>query len=165
MATNIVLKRSATADAVPSTSDLELGEIALNTYDGKIYMKKTVSGSSSIVNLSGTVAPTSSAFSHTTYKFVASGSTTTFTGSDANSTTLAYTAGQIQVFLNGILLDATDYTASNGTSIVLASATGTGNILYVISFEGTNPFDYFKYVATNGQTSFSGNDANSESLL
>ena len=165
MATNIVLKRSATADAVPSTSDLELGEIALNTYDGKIYMKKTVSGSSSIVNLSGSVAPTSSAFSHTTYKFVASGSTTTFTGSDANSTTLAYTAGQIQVFLNGILLDATDYTASNGTSIVLASATGTGNILYVISFEGTNPFDYFKYVATNGQTTFTGNDANSESLL
>jgi len=165
MATNIVLKRSASADAAPTTSDLELGELALNTYDGKIYMKKTVGGSSSIVNLSGTVAPTSSAFSHTTYKFVASGSTTTFTGSDANSTTLAYTAGQIQVFLNGILLDASDYTASNGTSIVLASATGSGSILYVISFEGTNPFDYFKYTATNGQTSFSGNDANSESLL
>jgi hypothetical protein len=90
MATNIVLKRSASADAAPTTSDLELGELALNTYDGKIYMKKTVGGSSSIVNLSGTVAPTSSAFSHTTYKFVASGSTTTFTGSDANSTTLAY---------------------------------------------------------------------------
>ena len=49
MATNIVLKRSATADAAPSTSDLELGELALNTYDGKLYMKKTVSGSSSIV--------------------------------------------------------------------------------------------------------------------
>ena len=47
MATNIKLKRSATSGATPSTSDLELGELALNTYDGKMYMKKTVSGSSS----------------------------------------------------------------------------------------------------------------------
>jgi len=29
MATNIVLKRSATADAVPGTGDLELGELLL----------------------------------------------------------------------------------------------------------------------------------------
>ena len=165
MATNIVLKRSASADAAPTTSDLELGELALNTYDGKIYMKKSVSGSESIVNLSGARAATSSAFSHTTYKYTASGSTTTFSGTDDDSKTLAYTAGQIQVFLNGILLDVSDYTASNGSSVVLGSATGSGSILYVISFEGTNPFDYFKYTATSGQTSFSGNDANSESLL
>jgi hypothetical protein len=165
MATNIQLKRSASAGAAPGTGDLELGELALNTYDGKMYMKKTVSGTSSIVELSGTQAATSSAFAHTTYKFVASGSTTTFTGSDADSQTLAYTAGQIQVFLNGVLLDVADYTASNGTSVVLGSATGSGSILLVTSFEGTNPFDYFKYTASNAQTSFSGNDANSESLI
>ena len=57
MATNIKLKRSATQGAVPGTSDIELGEIALNTYDGKMYMKKTVSGSSSIVELTGSSAP------------------------------------------------------------------------------------------------------------
>ena len=165
MATNIQLIRSASAGAAPGTGDLELGELALNTYDGKMYMKKTVSGTSSIVELSGTQAATSSAFAHTTYKFVASGSTTTFTGSDADSQTLAYTAGQIQVFLNGVLLDVADYTASNGTSVVLGSATGSGSILLVTSFEGTNPFDYFKYTASNAQTSFSGNDANSESLI
>ena len=165
MATNIVLKRSATADAAPSTSDLELGELALNTYDGKLYMKKTVSGSSSIVNLSGGTAATSSAFSHTSYKYTASGSTTTFSGSDDDSKTLSYTSGQLQVFLNGILLDASDYTASNGTSVVLGSAASSGDILYAVSFKGTNPFDYFKYVATNAQTTFTGNDANSESLV
>ena len=165
MATNIQLKRSASAGAAPGTGDLELGELALNTYDGKMYMKKTVSGTSSIVELTGTQAATSSAFAHTTYKFTASGSTTTFTGSDANSQTLSYTAGQIQVFLNGILLDVADYTASNGSSVVLGSATDSGSILLVTSFEGTNPFDYFKYTASSNQTSFSGNDANSESLL
>ena len=165
MATNIVLKRSATQDAAPSTSDLELGEIALNTYDGKMYMKKTVSGTSSIVELSGAQAASSSAFAHDSYKYTATSNQTTFTGSDANSETLAYTAGQIQVFLNGVLLDATDYTASNGTSVVLGSGATANDILYIVSFKGTNPFDYFKYTASNAQTSFSGNDANSESLL
>jgi len=165
MATNIKLKRSATSGAAPSTSDLDLGEIALNTYDGKMYMKKTVSGTSTIVELSGSQAATSSAFAHDDYKYTADANQTTFTGSDANSETLAYTAGQIQVYLNGILLDVTDYTATNGTSVVLASAASANDILYIVSFKGSNPFSYFKYTASNAQTSFSGNDANSESLI
>ena len=165
MATNIVLKRSATQNATPSTSDLELGELALNTYDGKMYMKKTVSGTSSIVELTGTVAASSSAFAYESFKYTASSNQTTFTGSDADSKTLAYTAGQIQVYLNGVLLDATDYTASNGSSVVLGSGATSGDILMVLNYSGTNPFDYFKYTATNAQTSFSGNDANSESLV
>ena len=165
MATNIKLKRSATSGAAPSTSDLDLGEIALNTYDGKMYMKKTVSGTSTIVELSGSQAATSSAFAHDDYKYTADANQTTFTGSDANSETLAYTAGQIQVYLNGILLDVTDYTATNGTSVVLGSAASANDILYIVSFKGSNPFSYFKYTASNAQTSFSGNDANSESLI
>ncbi|ANS04972.1 hypothetical protein [uncultured Mediterranean phage] len=165
MATNIVLKRSATQGATPGTSDLELGELALNTYDGKMYMKKTVSGSSSIVELTGTLAASSSAFAYESFKYTASSNQTTFTGSDADSKTLAYTAGQIQVYLNGVLLDASDYTASNGSSVVLGSGASSGSILMVLNFSGTNPFDYFKYTATNAQTSFSGNDANSNSLI
>ena len=50
MAQTVKLKRSSTEDAVPSTGDLELGELALNTYDGKLYMKKTVNGTSSIID-------------------------------------------------------------------------------------------------------------------
>ena len=165
MATNIQLKRSATSGAAPGTGDLELGELALNTYDGKMYMKKTVSGTSSIVELTGTQAATSSAFAHDSYKYTASSNQTSFSGSDADSKTLAYTAGQIQVYLNGVLLDAADYTASNGTAVVLGSGATSGAILYIVSFKGTNPFDYFKYTASNAQTSFSGNDANSESLV
>ena len=40
MAQTIKLKRSGTQNAVPSTSQLALGEVALNTYDGKMYIKK-----------------------------------------------------------------------------------------------------------------------------
>jgi hypothetical protein len=51
MAQNIRLKRSATAAKVPLTTDLALGELAINTYDGKMYFKKDVSGTASIVQL------------------------------------------------------------------------------------------------------------------
>ena len=166
MATNIKLKRSASAGAVPGTSDVALGELALNTTDGKLYMKKSVSGSESIVEISGTKAPTSSAFSHQEFKYTASSNQTTFSGNDANSVSLSYTANQIQVFLNGILLDATDFTATNGTSVVLASGASSGDILQIQAFAGTNPIDTFKYVAgSDGVTSFSGDDANSNSLV
>ena len=166
MATNIKLKRSASAGAVPGTSDVALGELALNTTDGKLYMKKSVSGSESIVEISGTKAATSSAFSHQEFKYTASSNQTTFSGNDANSVSLSYTVNQIQVFLNGILLDATDFTATNGTSVVLDSGASSGDILQISAFAGTNPIDTFKYVAgSDGVTSFSGNDANSNSLI
>ena len=40
MAQTIRLKRSAVAGRVPTTSDLELGEVGMNTYDGALYMKR-----------------------------------------------------------------------------------------------------------------------------
>jgi len=40
MAQTIKLKRSSTPSAIPTTSNLELGEVAINTYDGKMYIKK-----------------------------------------------------------------------------------------------------------------------------
>lgn len=52
MANTIQLRRSATASAVPTTAQLALGEIAINTYDGKLYLKKSVSGTESIVDIS-----------------------------------------------------------------------------------------------------------------
>ena len=41
MAQNIQLKRSALPGKVPDTGSLNLGEIAINTYDGKLYFKKS----------------------------------------------------------------------------------------------------------------------------
>ena len=48
---NIKLRRSATFGAIPTTSNLDLGELALNTYDGKLYMKTTESSLDSIVQV------------------------------------------------------------------------------------------------------------------
>ena len=49
--TNIKLRRSATAGAVPTTSNLDLGELALNTYDGKLYMKTTEGSLDSVIQV------------------------------------------------------------------------------------------------------------------
>ena len=44
MAQTVKLKRSNVADAVPTTSQLASGELAMNTRDGKIYMRKYIDG-------------------------------------------------------------------------------------------------------------------------
>tara|TARA_B100001057_G_C22484911_1_gene807887 strand:+ start:137 stop:463 length:327 start_codon:yes stop_codon:yes gene_type:complete len=51
MAATVLHKRSATSGAAPTTSDLSLGEIGVNTYDGKLFVKKSVSGTESIIEI------------------------------------------------------------------------------------------------------------------
>ena len=50
MANTIKVKQSAVASKVPTTGDLVLGELALNTYDGKLYAKKD-NGTASVVEI------------------------------------------------------------------------------------------------------------------
>jgi hypothetical protein len=50
MAQTIKLKRSSTEGKVPSTSQLALGEIAINTYDGRIFFEKN-DGSATIQHI------------------------------------------------------------------------------------------------------------------
>lgn len=52
MANTVKLKRSATPSAVPTTGQLDLGEVAINTYDGKMYIKKD-DGTAAIVEVTG----------------------------------------------------------------------------------------------------------------
>jgi len=51
MAQTIKLKRSATAGNTPTTSQLALGELGINTTDGKLFLKKSVSGTESVVEV------------------------------------------------------------------------------------------------------------------
>lgn len=50
MANTVKIKRSAVSGKVPLTTDLELGELALNTFDGKLYTKKD-NGTVSIIQV------------------------------------------------------------------------------------------------------------------
>ena len=67
------------------------------------------------------------------YHFTATAGQTTFSGLDDDSDTLAYTAGALAIYLNGILLvDSADYTASNGTSITLTDASEFPTSGYIV---------------------------------
>ena len=63
---------------------------------------------------------------------------TTFSGNDANGNSLTYdVAGGTafaDIYLNGVKLDTSDFTATNGTSIVLGSAAQLNDILVVVAF-------------------------------
>ena len=92
---------SVSAASGMSDSDLKVVADIRNHLDSEIIFVKNLS------------------VSYTNYIYTATAGQTSFTGSDNNSLTLAYTAGAIQVFLNGVLLTGEDYTATDGTSVVL----------------------------------------------
>ena len=69
----------------------------------------------------------------TEFVFTATSGQTTFS-TDDSSTALAYSVGKTDVFLNGIRLAPADFTATNGTSIVLASGANTSDVLFVVAF-------------------------------
>ena len=168
MTQTVQLKRSATSGAVPSTSDLELGELAINTYDGKAYIKKSVGGTQSVVEVGADVSSDMASMTH--YVYEASANQTTFSGTDSNSESLAYTAGQIAVFMNGVFLDPDDYTASNGTSIVLGSGAKSSDYLEIVAWKTTVSSGLFtglttyEFTATANQTVLNGADENSVTL-
>ena len=129
---DIRLRRSAVSGAIPTTSNLNLGELALNTADGKVYMKKSVGGTDTVIEIGG---GTTQDGVWNEYKYTSTNNQTTYTGTDDDGKTLSYLVGYLQVFFNGILLDnGIDYTATNSSSIVLTNAASTSDIVQISSF-------------------------------
>ena len=93
----IKLKRSSSSGAVPSTSDLALGELAVNTYDGKIFMKKEVGGSPTILQFESNTTDTNLL---KTFTYTATANQITFTGVDDNGDSLKFQTNAVQVLLN-----------------------------------------------------------------
>ena len=59
---------------------------------------------------------------------------TSFTATAGQTSfTVSYTVGYVQVYMNGVLLNASDYTATSGTAIVLAVAASAGDIVEVVA--------------------------------
>ena len=81
--------------------------------------------------------------------YTATGGQTTFT-TDNSSNALSYSDGAyVDVYLNGVLLDPSDYTATSLTSIVLDSGATASDILEVIVYD---VFSVFSGTFTNGIT-------------
>lgn len=56
MANTLKVKRSAVAGKIPAVSDIDLGELAINTRDGKLFLKKD-DGAESVVEIGSTGFP------------------------------------------------------------------------------------------------------------
>jgi hypothetical protein len=94
MANTVVLKRSAVTGRNPTTSDLALGELALNTYDGNLFFKKD-SGTASIVTVA-TLAGTQTLSNKTLASPVITGTLTAGGGVGTNGQLLASTGSGLQ---------------------------------------------------------------------
>jgi hypothetical protein len=64
-----------------------------------------------------------------------SASATVLSGLDDNSTTLSYTPGLEQVYVNGILLLPSEYTATSGSSVVLSEAAVSGDVIQIYTLK------------------------------
>jgi len=126
-----------------NTSDNEM-----RVYDGATWVAASAAGSTSF-NL---------------FKFVATSGQTIFTGSDANSSTLSYLAGNINVFKNGVRVDESAFTATNGTSLVLSSAASTSDVIVIIAWKSFTVADTVSKASGGsfvGQVNFGGNGSSS----
>jgi len=109
-----ILSQSALSVSGMKDSDLKVVSDLRNDLDSEILYVRNI------------------ALSYTNYIYTATAGQTTFSGTDDNSVTLAYTAGSILVFLNGIKIEAEDFTATDGTSIVLTEAASVNAQLVIV---------------------------------
>ena len=97
-------------------------------------------------NRSWTIAPDVSV--RNTYAFTATAAQTTFT------VTGGYSVGLVDVFINGVKLAAADFTATNGTTVVLGTGTGVGNIVEIVKYVSafTTAVETTRTLTINGTT-------------
>jgi len=93
-------------------------------------------------------------FGRTKFDYTATQGQTAFTGADDDGKVLAFTVGQIEVYVNGILMDDSDFTTTGTGTVTLASAANLNDVINIVSFESNIPDN--DYVPASGGT-FSGN--------
>jgi hypothetical protein len=231
MATPFRLKRSSVPQKRPTLEDLQLGELALNTYDGRLFTKKDTGGvgvgttvtllnvwteniggeiyytdgnvgiatnnpnytldvngnlnfngtlykngieyvsgvgirkegtiitgaGTTILNFVGsavsaitgdftsgiaTIILSKGAFTRNTTSFTATGGQTTFN--------LTYTPGYIDVYVNGVRLTSSEYTATNGTSVILTDGATLNDIVDIVAFTDDGFYNPSRWTPGNG---------------
>ncbi len=125
MANTVVLKRSAVTGRNPTTSDLALGELAINTYDGNLFFKKD-SGTASIVSVA-TLTGTQTLTNKTLDAVVLTGTLTAGGGVGTNGQVLVSTGTGVQWVTQSVS------TLDSLSDVVINSATSD----QVLKFNGS----------------------------
>lgn len=132
------------------TADPTLDNDGMALLTGALYFN-TTTGKMRVFTGSGWIdASSASVATLATFNYVATAGQTTFSGNDAAGVNLVYTVGAVIVTLNGIdQKNGVDYTATNGSSIVLTSAAAAGDELRVYAFGNFQVADTYSQAATN----------------
>lgn len=83
--------------------------------------------------------PTS--YGMTLFKYTATASQTAFTGADANGAILSFSGTDVDVYLNGVHLDSSDFTASSGDTITLTSGAALNDEVVIRAFRAFSVTD------------------------
>ena len=121
---NSFAERYRIASSAPSTSN-DVGDLYFDTTANELKVYKSSGWAAAGSTVNGTA---------NRFEYTATANQTTFTGADSNGATMAYDSGFIDVYLNGVKLANADYTATNGTSVVLASGASVNDILMVVAY-------------------------------
>ena len=130
---------------IPSIEELKLGEIGINTQDGKLYIKREYDGGIQTIVEIGAVGDDSLSATTTfnAYIYTSDGTLEIITGADDSGNVLQYdpdpnSPSRIQVYLNGVLLhQGIDYVANDGTSIVLTHIVDDEQVVQVAAYNST----------------------------
>jgi len=121
---NSFAERYRIASSAPSSS-LNVGDLYFDTGTNTLKVYKSSGWADAGSSVNGTSAR---------FHYDISGTPTTVTGSDANSNTLAYDAGFIDVYVNGVRMSPADITTTSGSSVVFASALADGDEVDIVAF-------------------------------
>jgi len=152
---SILLKRSGVAGSKPTTASLRVGEIALNTYDGKAFLHKSgstdevveivVAGANVTGSISLTGAVTASAFAG--YGGALTGVTASMRpddfdfNSDPFAGTIGYIQGSGSLYKVATTSGSIDFRYNDVTIATITTAQGFSGSLYgigdVLAFSGS----------------------------
>ena len=155
---------------IPAIDELKLGEIGINTQDGKLYIKREYDGGiQTIVEIGTGTDNLSATTTFNSYIYTSDGTLEIVTGADDVGNVLQYdpdstTASRIQIYLNGVLLQpGIDYVADTGDSISLTHIVSEEQVIQVAAYNSTGVSlgndlildDHFSFsVGTNEETRF-----------
>ena len=100
------------------------------------------------------------------YQYTATAGQTTFSGTDLGNLTLTYTDNNfVDVFQNGVLLKGggTDYTATSGTSVVLATGASVSDVIEIIVYDVFSVGNFFNRTDSDSRYILEGIDDQSSS--
>lgn len=148
------VKRSSVQGKIPLTTDIDLGELAVNTYDGKLFLKKNVGGTETIVdvtvgadagtvlNLLKTVDGSGSGLDADLVEGMHAVSTNTVNSIVARDASGNFSAGTITAALSGNASTTTKLATARTISI-------TGDVTGSVSFDGSADASITATIAAN----------------